>query len=517
MAVNQSDVLAPSPSQRALTASPDTVSANRRRLMALTAAGSAAALWSATEASAQTQAAPTTIAGLINVRSTGAKGDGATDDHAAFQQAVNAAVSTGAGGIFVPPGRYVLSQPVTVPGPIFIQGACGHDYSGLAGSVILPKTTAFMPSAAQATTQLNGFYCQNLVFVGGTIVLDLGLRHECVFRDLMFINASVAAISIVRGERHQFSNVRVYASSVVCAYGLALGSPAVSGIANMASFPFGVDGPWVDRVSIDKLSFLVGPQAYVQHGIYCAGLLSNVTATNVLCQNLRGSALYVGTRLQHSHVTNLIMDGCTVPGGKLISINASEHNVFVNVSPGAAGNNVYKCGIYVFKSLATTFVDCNATGDNVSTYGFWFENPNGQSISMISCQGAVWSNSVNRLQRAMITQLNCVWTASNLEGSTALSSGGGGSLSMVLMSDVNGAQATTGALRLLAATGNGNNQVLLDVSTARAAIGGGAWNGTPVVFGSRYEWYDAAGHKRAKNGAPTSDTDGVVISLNPVL
>ncbi|HBX2712355.1 TPA: hypothetical protein MHU32_03470 [Klebsiella pneumoniae] len=44
-----------------------------------------------------------------------------------------------------------------------------------------------------------------------------------------------------------------------------------------------------------------------------------------------------------------------------------------------------------------------------------------------------------------------------------------------------------------------------------------SWSMQHVVKGGRHEWYDATGNLRAKKGVPTSDTDGVVISANPVI
>lgn len=41
------------------------------------------------------------------------------------------------------------------------------------------------------------------------------------------------------------------------------------------------------------------------------------------------------------------------------------------------------------------------------------------------------------------------------------------------------------------------------------------WSRQHIVNGNYHEWYDASGNKRAKNGAPTSATDGVIISVNP--
>ncbi|KDV95803.1 hypothetical protein [Raoultella ornithinolytica] len=43
------------------------------------------------------------------------------------------------------------------------------------------------------------------------------------------------------------------------------------------------------------------------------------------------------------------------------------------------------------------------------------------------------------------------------------------------------------------------------------------WSTQHIVNGAYHEWYDASGNKRAKNGAPTSVNDGVIISSNPVV
>ena len=43
------------------------------------------------------------------------------------------------------------------------------------------------------------------------------------------------------------------------------------------------------------------------------------------------------------------------------------------------------------------------------------------------------------------------------------------------------------------------------------------WDLQHIVKGARHEWYDNTGNLRAKNGAPTSVTDGVIISANPVV
>jgi len=50
----------------------------------------------------------------LSVRTYGAKGDGTNDDTAAFQSALAAAQSQGRNGVYVPPGKYVLTSTLTV-------------------------------------------------------------------------------------------------------------------------------------------------------------------------------------------------------------------------------------------------------------------------------------------------------------------------------------------------------------------------------------------------------------------
>ena len=51
----------------------------------------------------------------LDVRAFGAKGDGATDDTAAFQTALNQAYQAGGGSVTVPPGRYLIATHLIVP------------------------------------------------------------------------------------------------------------------------------------------------------------------------------------------------------------------------------------------------------------------------------------------------------------------------------------------------------------------------------------------------------------------
>jgi len=60
--------------------------------------------------------------GALNVRDFGAKGDGVTDDTAAFQEALDAASQAGGGVVFAPTGRYAIRGHLSIPAEVCLQG-----------------------------------------------------------------------------------------------------------------------------------------------------------------------------------------------------------------------------------------------------------------------------------------------------------------------------------------------------------------------------------------------------------
>ncbi len=60
--------------------------------------------------------------GIFNVRDYGAKGDAATDDTAAFQQAMDAAGKAGGGTVHVPRGNYYFAGHLNVPAAVTLLG-----------------------------------------------------------------------------------------------------------------------------------------------------------------------------------------------------------------------------------------------------------------------------------------------------------------------------------------------------------------------------------------------------------
>lgn len=80
---------------------------------ALKGLGALAGIASLSFGSGQTTLAQPPVAGWVNVRDFGARGDGRTDDTLAFEKAMEAARSTGL-SVFVPRGTYRLTRPLQV-------------------------------------------------------------------------------------------------------------------------------------------------------------------------------------------------------------------------------------------------------------------------------------------------------------------------------------------------------------------------------------------------------------------
>ena len=66
--------------------------------------------------------AAATDSAALSVRDFGAKGDGATDDTAAFQHALDAAARAGGGTVHAPRGNYFFAGHLNVPGGVTLEG-----------------------------------------------------------------------------------------------------------------------------------------------------------------------------------------------------------------------------------------------------------------------------------------------------------------------------------------------------------------------------------------------------------
>jgi hypothetical protein len=147
------------------------------------------------------------------VRGFGAKGDGSTDDTAAFQAALDQAHQAGGGRVFVPPGRYRIATHLIVPQNVTLEGIFsappstpwrndGADgVSRLAGSVLLavegggkPQGTPFIQLASNAALKgIAVFYPDQKeanppVAYPWTVSSSLQGADNCSIIDVLLIN-----------------------------------------------------------------------------------------------------------------------------------------------------------------------------------------------------------------------------------------------------------------------------------------------------------------------------------------
>lgn len=105
--------------------------------------------------------------GGFNVRDFGARGDGQTDDTAAFQQALNAAGAVGGGVVFAPRGNYLFAGRLHVPNAVTLRGVWESvpAHNGLRDAG-LPKPTddgtTFLVTADAGTEDAPAFITLNV-------------------------------------------------------------------------------------------------------------------------------------------------------------------------------------------------------------------------------------------------------------------------------------------------------------------------------------------------------------------
>ncbi len=103
----------------------------RRNLLSMGAAGVAGFLGAAPASGAR--AGKTEPAAYeTNVKNFGARGDGASDETAAFQRALDSAHSAGGGTVYAPPGRYLFRGVLSVPNGVTLRGSycCVPSHTG---------------------------------------------------------------------------------------------------------------------------------------------------------------------------------------------------------------------------------------------------------------------------------------------------------------------------------------------------------------------------------------------------
>jgi hypothetical protein len=162
----------------------------------------------------------------VSVKDFGAVGDGVIDDSVAFQNAINAA-SSGNQGVFLPSGKYRLTEPIEIPNSVYIEG------------VGCQVTTASTPNTASIGSWIyidhtgQGLYFRDDALVGTTKKFsklsqlgfyrnqptpaaawtptanehDIRIEYNVELNDVMFLNSTKAVLIRSAGQLRA-NNVR---------------------------------------------------------------------------------------------------------------------------------------------------------------------------------------------------------------------------------------------------------------------------------------------------------------------
>ena len=182
---------------------------------------------------------------LLNIRSFGAMGDGATDDSAALQTAIDR-VNANGGCVYIPAGTYKLENPVSVK-VVALRGLC------ITGD---GPTSVLLP-AAEATSGLD---------ITGTI----GLSYELVYLSNFKIKSApssniLAGVHMTGVAGFGVTNVQIDGSQGVMQYGFLLSGTqqgyikggvnyrALAGIKLESYSGIGANGVEISGVSFDNI------------------------------------------------------------------------------------------------------------------------------------------------------------------------------------------------------------------------------------------------------------------------
>ena len=422
--------------------------------------------------------------GLPYVEMFGAIGDGVQNS----QPFIQSALSTSAKVLFGA-GTFKLDTPILVGNGSSLEGQGRDGVFHFGARTILEPATVAVQTEDFNANYIN-FRMNAMTISGGTVQIDLGLFHGIDIQDCSFIGMSVGAIVCVRGEKHVFRDLRLDANNGKV-FGMSLGRWEESVYSGYDDAYFGVDGAWFDRAVLERIDF----QGSSVAGSFDYAIKSNLlSASNISSITHHGgagtaiSSLYIRVRMQYCSVDTWLTDSIST-SGTMFDIEQAKECRFKSVSPSASGNNSYLNGFYIDTSYATTFIGCEATGDNSSSFGFRFSQGIGQSATMISCRGSIYHDNTNALVRAQITSVNCNWTNDN--GTSVSSTTTDVDQLANIMADTNGATQATARWGAQFANGSGVRRIPFFVRVDGATtdglvgmefLGSFGENNSPQVF-----------------------------------
>lgn len=280
--------------------------------------------------------------GQSNVKAYGATGNGTTDDTAAIQNAINAAVATGGAGVVrFPAGTFIVSAPLTLPNGITIAGA------GTLKAASATQTGAIFQRVATSATEL---------------VEDIritGLAIDCVAGPSgslngVYIDTSISAAIAIR--RVLVDHVRIDN-----AY-LGIRRDGNNGSAGPMDNQTVVDHCWINNCAVGDLAT----------GTYAAFSTNNVyTSCTVAALGTGGTVPGLPTTAYSGQgptaFTNIV--GCHIEG--LGNLNGSGTGQENGISIGASQGIISHCYVSNISRLSIAFDTSEGEGGILSDCVIW--------------------------------------------------------------------------------------------------------------------------------------------------
>lgn len=295
-----------------------------------------------------------------NVLEAGARGDGKTDDTAAFQAALDAAGRAGGGAVIVPAGKYRIAGNLTVPSAVCLQGTHrvpptlrDNRIEALEGSVLLAYAGRGKPDG-EPFIKLTG---TNSSVVGFIITYPEWRQTDvppvpyppCIgsydsenvaVQECLLLNA-YEGIRMVRAHRHLIRNITGYPSK----RGIYVDECYDIGhIENVHFWPFGVayapDNPYCKWVNTQGVAFeLARTDWHYVSNTFCFGYGVGYKFSESKSGSTNGNFLGIGA---DSCQRAVLVEQCQPPGilivnGEFVGRWSSKDAVTLEVGPKCDG------------------------------------------------------------------------------------------------------------------------------------------------------------------------------------
>ena len=367
---------------------------------------------------------PPGIEPVLNVRTSGARGDGIADDTAAINHCISACGAAGGGTVYFPPGKYLITSTIPLNhSHVNIQGA------GWGNTVFVPRVQAgdvfvvgdrshapalnkmadfsIHPSVQMTSGALihiqngNGIILSDFEIKGGfhgVSIDDLSLQSGVHIRDFIIVDTRQAAIVIGQNSPPPYQPNEIFLTNGTisqCLIGLALiyvDGLYASAVSIYKSTSAGIYfGPTEKTVVSDSLFVNCITDSTVSgDGWYFtgSGVISNIAMDNCVTSFNHGNGLSVqpGTRVNGLQVRGGIYQGCD-NSGIVINSTSAKNILIQGVQVGFNGKAAR--GSYSGIHFASGVSDFTVDGCAVGAVGtFTYVSKNLQAWGIVVAEGA---------------------------------------------------------------------------------------------------------------------------------